>query len=382
MDFIEEIKALALKIPKYSEIINTEEGTKNALIMPFIEILGYDTRDPTEVVPEFTADIDTKNGKKVDYAIFKDDKPIMLIECKSMGSDLNKEHKEQLSSYFHECEAKVGILTNGIVYRFYSDLESTNKIDKKSFLEIDLANIKEPLLVKLNQFKKEAFNTDELTTVARELKYTKEIKYILSEEMNDPSNEFIKFFGSRVYGKNGKNFTKKVQDTFKPLTKEAFSQFIKEQINERLEKAISGEPPEPSKIKVIVPPDKEPEPQKIITTDEERDGYSIVKAILREVVDPNKITMRDTQSYCGILLDDNSHKSLCRLHFNGKQKYISVFDYDDGIKKEEKIPIDNLNGIYTFSDRLKCAARWLNDEGGVKSEYSTEIISPANKIIQ
>ncbi len=79
MDFIDRIRDLSTRIPKQLEHIQTEEATKNALIMPFISALGYNVFDPTEVVPEFTADVGIKKGEKVDYAIHLDGKPIMLF---------------------------------------------------------------------------------------------------------------------------------------------------------------------------------------------------------------------------------------------------------------------------------------------------------------
>ena len=362
MDFIDEIKALALRIPNIRGNIKTEEATKNALIMPLINTLGYNVFDPTEVTPEFTTDVGTKKGEKIDYAIFKDGKPIMLIECKNIDVDLDNEHASQLLRYFHVSEAKVGILTNGVVYRFYSDLESSNKMDEKPFLEIDLANIKEPLLDELKRFKKESFNIDELTTVASGLKYAKEIKQILLKEMMAPSNEFVKFFARQVYGGQ---LTQGVRDDFTPITKNAFNQFINERINERLKFAMADEKHvlEVEDVPIDTAPDNG-----IVTNEEEWEGYYIVKAILREIIDPSRVTIRDTKSYCGILLDNSNRKPLCRLHFNGKQKYIGLFDDENNIKKEEKVPIDDLNGIYVHSDRLKRVAKWFNGEEGDNGE--------------
>ena len=144
MDFIDQIKVLAAKIPSLSANIKTEEATKNALVMPLLNILGYNVFDPTEVVPEFTTDYGTKKGEKVDYAIFREGKPVILIECKSIDVDLDTVHASQLFRYFTVSEAKIGILTNGIVYRFFTDIDAPNKMDEKPFLEINLLDIKEP----------------------------------------------------------------------------------------------------------------------------------------------------------------------------------------------------------------------------------------------
>lgn len=361
MDFIDEIKSLASKIPDIAENISTEEATKNALVMPLINILGYNVFDPTEVTPEFTADVGIKKGEKVDYAIFKNGTPIMLIECKSIDADLDKEHASQLFRYFNVCNAKVGILTNGIVYRFYSDLDSVNKMDDKPFLEIDLLNIKEPSVEELKRFKKESFNIDELATVASELKYAKAIKQILLKEMASPSDDFVKYFAGRVY--SGK-LTQNIRQKFTPIAKNAFNQFINERINERLKSAMAENKNGSEKdfdtsvdsASVASIPD-----DGIVTTEEELEGYHIVKAILSEIIDPSRVIMRDTKSYCGILLDDNNRKPICRLRFNGNKNYVGTFDDENGANNEIKNPINDLNDLYSFANKLKQAVKRFDD---------------------
>ena len=114
MDLIERMREISNDAPRRLEHIKTEEATKNAFVMPFIQALGYNVFDPTEVVPEFTADIGTKKSEKVDYAIIQGGQPIILIEAKSATADLNEEHASQLFRYFSVTEARIGILTNGL----------------------------------------------------------------------------------------------------------------------------------------------------------------------------------------------------------------------------------------------------------------------------
>ncbi|SDG05165.1 hypothetical protein SAMN04488589_2045 [Methanolobus vulcani] len=354
MDFIDEVKALAARIPNLKDSIMTEEATKNALVMPMINILGYNVFDPTEVVPEFTADHGTKKGEKVDYAIIKAGEPIMLIECKTLGSDLNTNHASQLFRYFNVTSAKVGILTNGTTYRFFSDLEDANKMDDKPFLEIDLLNLKDEQVEELKRFKKERFDVCELESVANELKYTKEIKQILLSEMNKPSEDFVKFFANLVY--NGR-ITPNKRDQFTAITKKAFNQFINDRINERLKIAMSNKN---HSDEVDVEEDiVEPVDDGIVTTEEEIEGYHIVKAILRETIAPDRIVMRDTKSYCGILLDDNNRKPICRLRFNSAQKYVGILDDD---RKEIKTPINNLNDIYELTAKIKLVVEKMESD--------------------
>jgi len=367
MDFIDQIKVLAAKIPKLSESIKTEEATKNALVLPLLNILGYNVFDPTEVVPEFTTDYGTKKGEKVDYAIFQGGKPIILIECKNIDADLDKEYASQLFRYFSVSDAKIGILTNGIVYRFYTDIDAPNKMDDKAFLEINLLDIKEPLINELKRFKKESFNIDDLANVACELKYTKEIKLILANEINSPSEEFVKYFTKKV---TNSPFTQSVRERFTILTKNALNQFINDRINERLKLAMSEDSLPSNSTEHVQASNlnegKESSPsdtlnnnlKAIVTTGEELEGYYIIKAILRESLDLKRVAIRDKKSYCGVLLDDNNRKPICRMYFNSKQKYLGLFTED---KDEEKVPIDDLNCIYEYADKLKNTVNSYNN---------------------
>lgn len=351
MNFSDKIQSLANQLTTQVEHIQTEEATKSALIMPFINALGYNVFDPTEVVPEFTADVGVKKGEKVDYAILKDNKPIMLFECKWCGSELDNVHASQLYRYFSVTDTRIGVLTNGINYRFFSDLDAANKMDSKPFLEISLGNLNEPLITELEKLTKPSFDLDEVISTASDLKYTKEIKKTLAQEYASPSDAFVRLLASQVY--SGK-LTQGVRKQFAETVKTAFNQFITDKINERLkyamekENAAAGDMQEESQ-----PPEEEQTEDKKtpVTTAEEMEGFHIVKAILRENVDPSRIAPRDTLSYFGILLDDNNRKPLCRLYFNSEsRKYIAFFDEN---KNEEKVQIQELNDIYKHCERLK-----------------------------
>lgn len=354
MDFIDQLQTLAAKIPKLCDVLQTEEATKNALVMPFINILGYDIFDPTEVIPEFIADVGIKKGEKVDYAIKKDDKVIMLIECKHCGGDLSIQHASQLFRYFAVTDARIAILTNGVVYRFFTDLEASNKMDDKPFLEVNMLELNESSVAELRKLTKQTFNLDDLMTAAGELKYTREIKRLLSEQLEKPSDDFVRFFASKVF--DGP-LTPTRRDYFSGITKRSFNQFINERINERLKSAMSGSvsvesslAPSASAATTPTNDDETKREANLVTTAEELEGFYIIKSLLRDIVDPNRIIHRDTQSYMGILLDDNNRKPLARLHFNRGQKYIGIFDEE---RKEERVAIQNLNDIYQHGDKLR-----------------------------
>lgn len=349
MELMEKLRGLSEKIRQQGPGIKTEEATKNAFVMPFIHnILGYDVFDPNEVTPEFIADVGTKKGEKVDYAILQNSQIQILIECKKFGDPLNINHASQLFRYFHVTTARVSILTNGQVYQFYTDLDAPNKMDQKPFLELDLLDIDDYIVPELKKLTKGAFDLESVISAAGELKYLSQIKKIVANQFVAPEEDFVKLFASRVY--EGV-ITQRVRDQFSSLTKRALGQFLNDQINERLKSAMNS-----NAVASVVADTPEAEEvgdksdDSITTTLEEIEGYHVVKAIVRAVVDVKRVVQRDTQSYMGILLDDNNRKPICRLHFNRVQKYVGIFDES---KNETRHPISSIDEIYNFSDALR-----------------------------
>lgn len=342
MELQSQLKSLADKIDLLKDKIETEESTKHAFILPFINILGYDTFNPTEVVPEFTADLGLKKGEKVDYAIIQNDEPILIIECKNWKEKLSI-HGSQLFRYFHVTKTRFALLTNGIHYQLFTDLEEKNKMDEKPFLVFDITNLKDNVVNEIAKFHKSAFDVNKIVSNASSLKYTKEIKKQIDNELQNPSAEFVKLFANKVY--SGR-LTEKVMEEFKELVQKGFNQFISEKINDRLNAALNKEAQKQKEEQIEVILEEE---NRVTTTEEEMEAYRIVVAILRRKLNINRIVHRDTQSYFGILLDDNNRKPLCRLHLNGNKKYISLF-HDN--KKETKQPIERIDDIYLFEKEL------------------------------
>lgn len=344
MDIIPQIKALSEKVSTLKEQIGTEEATKNAFVLPFINLLGYDIFNPLEVVPEFTADLGLKKGEKVDFAIFQNGDPILIIECKHWREKLDV-HGSQLFRYFHVTKTRFSLLTNGVEYRFYSDLEEPNKMDEKPFLEFDITKLRENLIGEIAKFHKSNFDVDKIINNASVLKYLKGIRKTIEAELANPSPEFVKLFASQNY--SGR-ITAQVLEQFTELVQRAFSQMISEKVNERLTNALTKESEKEKSAAPIATPEAEEE-SKVVTTEEELEGYRIVQAILRRKVSKERIVGRDTQSYFGILLDDNNRKPLCRLRFNGSKKYLGVFDKD---KNETKILLESVDDIYVHESSL------------------------------
>lgn len=357
MDLIDALDRLAAKLEQHTEFLKTEEATKQTLILPLINALGFNVFDPSEVTPEFTADVGTKKGEKVDYAINLDGKPMILIECKTFGATLSLKHASQLYRYFSVTDARFGVLTNGTKYLFYSDIDSPNKMDEKPFFEFDLCDFDQRDVSELKKFAKANFDLENILSNASELKYAQQIQKLLGEEYDSPSEEFVKLFTSRVY--TGR-FTASVHDQFQTLVKNAFRSFLADQVNSRLKAALHGAEAGVAAMSIESDKVESEEEQEsddgIVTTQEEIEGFNVVRAILAKQIDPRRVVMRDTKSYCGILLDNNNRKPICRLHFNRSKKYFGVFDAD---KKETRNEISSPIDIFKFDDEIiQCVANY------------------------
>jgi len=345
MDFKDLIKQIGDRVIKLKDQIHTEEATKNAFIMPFLQALGYDVFNPLEVVPEFISDIGLKKGEKIDYAIFKDGAPTILVECKHWAQNLSI-HDGQLLRYFHVSKAKFGLLTNGITYRFYSDLVDANKMDEKPFLEFNISEIKDTQIEELKKFHKTIFDAESIVNTASELKYINELKQLFQQELNNPSPEFVKHFARQVYPTS---VTAKVLEQFTTLTKRSVQQHISDLITERLKTALTKEDEATKEQEAIQAEQTKVEESKVVTTEEELEGFMIVKTILRQKISVARVSHRDAQSYFAILLDDNNRKTICRLYLNGNKKYLAILDDQ---KKEIKNEISSLDDIFNHSGTL------------------------------
>lgn len=343
MELSDKLKEFSKRIEVMKNGIFTEEATKTSLVMPFFSLLGYDVFNPMEFCPEYTADVGIKKKEKVDYAIMNEGEPLILIECKECKDNLDK-HGSQLFRYFSTTKAKFGILTNGIIYRFFTDLEEVNKMDLVPFLEINLLDVKEVQVHEIKKFCKENFDTAKIFSTASELKYTNLIKEHLANEMNEPSDSFVKYLLAFVY--EGQR-TQKVIEKYQPLVKKAFISFINDIVNQKISSALIAED-EPS-IENELETDPLSPVSKIITTEEELQAFYIVRAIAASITDISNITHRDTESYFGILFQDNNRKPICRINFDTKQKQLMIPNENKNFKRHY---IEYVDDIYKFKDAL------------------------------
>jgi hypothetical protein len=272
----------------------------------------------------------------------------MLIECKHAGGDLSLDHAGQLLRYLHVTEARIGVLTNGLVYRFYTDLDKSNKMDERPFLELDLLNIEESAVNELAKLSKGSFDLDEMMSSAHNLKYTRALKNYLASQFSSPNDDFVRFMTKQVYSGA---FTAKVAEQFSDLVRRSMHQFVNDRVTGRLKTAMRDEEIHESSD---TPSAEEAISREsgVETSEEEMEGFHIVRAILRAKVDVSRIAARDVKSYFGVLLDDNNRRPIIRLHLNSTStKFITVFDIDGG----ERIDIESVDDIYNVADRLYAA---------------------------
>lgn len=346
MSTIEEsLRAISERVKSHSSTMATEEAVKTAVVLPFLRSLGYDVFDPTEVVPEFTADAVGKKGEKVDYAIKIDGDIRILIECKPISVQLEKKHLDQLYRYFSVTNAKFAILTNGRTFNFYTDLEAPNKLDTRPFFIFDVSDFNSGIITELRKFEKGSFDVLAILATAERLKYTSGVKQEISKLIEEPSEEFVRLVSRNVY--EGQ-MRAQAKEMLTGVVRAAFREVIMDAVKSRLSSALADTQEVIEKIDDVAA--DEPE---VVTTDEEREGYMIVKAIVRDTISSKRVVMRDQKSYCGILIDNNNRRPLARLWFNRSVKYIGLFDGD----VEERLIIDSLDQIYDHSERLRMTAK-------------------------
>lgn len=355
MAFDDALEDLSQKVADFASSLSTEEATKTAVVMPFISrVLGYDVFNPAEVIPEFVCDVGTKKGEKIDFAIVRDGQVQILVEAKKIGDPLKLVHAGQLVRYFHVSNARIAVLTNGQFWNFYTDLDRPNVMDERPFLQLDLLSIDPYALPELRKLTKDQFDLESVIAAAEELKYVSAIKRSVAEIFASPPEDVVKLLISRVY--TGP-ITAKVRELFTGLVRKALAQFVNERVNDRLKTALQHAPGVDSVGQSPNAADVgsgEQVRDEVVTTMEEVEGFNIVRAIVVSEVDYSRVVARDTKSYCGVLLDDNNRKPICRLHFNRSQKYLGVFDDD---KREERIPIDRVEDIYHHAEVLRAAVR-------------------------
>jgi len=340
MSFAEDLKALGERAVKSIDHLPTEEAVKQSLILPFLNLLGYNVFDFNEVMPEYTADLGTKKGEKVDYAILHDGDPHIIIEAKGPESKL-EDHKNQLYRYFNALgKAKFAVLTNGVCYQFFSDLDEPNKMDINPFLTVDFQNLREQAVEELEKFHKKKYNVETILSTASELKYTTQIKEYMAKQIKNPDEEFVKTVLRTVY--SGK-LMPSVLERFTPIVKKSITVFINELVNDKIKAALEGGEPRRD-TNEFDEPELSPK-RKIITTEEELEAFVMIKFLLKDSLKNNTLTYKDTASYFAVLLNNKVSCWICRIRLGSKK---NIIEFKDG----ETIEIESIQDIEKYKDKL------------------------------
>lgn len=352
MDFKDSIRQLSQKAAQFKDNLLTEEATKTTLVLPFIMALGYDVFNPLEVVPEMDCALVNKKSDKIDYAIMIDNKPIMLIECKQANVNLEL-HTTQLQKYFAASNAKFGLLTNGIEYRFYTDLDKLNIMDEKHFLQVNILDMTDNDIEQLKKFHKSYYNEGDILSTAQDLKYSTEIRDILAAEINSPSANLVKLIAKQVY--NGQA-TQKAIDFFTPIVKRCFNEIINDIIQDRLNLASNHlnttaveeqlQTTEPVQAEEPVPSDG------IITTQDELDSYNIVRSILCRKISASKIEYKDFKTYFCVYVKNSSHW-ICRFYYGSYKKQLCL--PQDNYSSNVKLELQYIDDLFNYSEHLEKA---------------------------
>lgn len=335
---------LAKRVEQHGATIQTEEAIKTSVVLPFLQALGYDVFNPSEVVPEYTADAVGKKGEKVDYAIMRDGEVSILIECKGLATTLGEKHLAQLYRYFSVTRARFAILNNGREFRFHSDLDEPNRLDGRPFFVFDLLDYSAQSLLELEKFARDGFDLENILAQAERLRYVSAIRKVLLEWMQSPPEALVRLMAAEVH--EGR-LSAEVRATIGSGVRTAFAEIVRDRVRTRLNTALDDTLPEAGDA-----PELAAAVAEIETTQEEIEGWLTVKTLLRGKVDGGRVALRDAKSYCAILLDDNNRKPLVRLHFNRAQKYVGLFDGD----VEDRVAIASLDDMLELGDRVRAAA--------------------------
>lgn len=342
MSFKEDVADLAKRAISAQAVAQTEEATKNAIVMPFLRVLGFDVFDPTQIIPEYVADVGLKKGEKIDYACKIGDRIEYLVEAKSVSTNLRDAQFSQLFRYFHTCDANIGILTNGLHIWFFTDLEAPNKMDATPFFKFDLLSYDDNDLKELEKFHKNNFSIENIQAAASSLKYLRGAMSFIEAQWANPDEEFVRLVARGFY--DGK-LTGAVVEGLKPIVRRAFDDLFRQRARHKIDVAFDGGADE------AIPAVDE---NKVDTTPDELQGFMIIRAIAAEVAPVSRITMRDAQSYCAIMFDDNNRKPIARLHFNGKMKFVTIF----GVNKEgSRHGVERIEEIFNLAGAIKDVVR-------------------------
>lgn len=307
--FKQRVLAHTEHIKKVSEFCTTEETTKQALILPLLDILGFSAFDPTKVRAEHIADFPgAKAGERVDYALFSNWLPVMFIEAKACSQNLNN-HCPQLSRYYNATpEVAISAITNGREWRFFTDLVNKNIMDDKPFLTLHLDKPTDDAAEQLLRFHHDQFQPDALRALAEESIYLSAFRDTIGEILKECDTDFVRYVAGRANIQ--RTFTARFLEQMQPIVKQALAHSVSALVATSLNKAPDPTP-EPVILAEVQDPDApivDPVNPKIVTTASERKLFDIITDLL-----PGEdLQGRDTESYYAVLYQGKTNRWLVR----------------------------------------------------------------------
>ena len=318
MAFEDEITRHAEQIKTRLPFIKGEEAAKQALVVPFLQVLGYDVWDPREVQPEYIADFAKKkaNGQmeKIDYALHMGGAPAVFIECKSADKELD-EHDAQLARYFNATPSvRVAVLTNGVRLKIFTDLQQPNIMDDKPWLDVDLRSVRQAEIDALKRLRRADFDAEQVVGLAEEMVYYNVIVAFMATQLRDPSEAFVRFIAGEIptIGR----VTSKIVERLTPIIRKAIQASIVAHVERSFSRepepiTESPQPPQPQTPAIAVSAAGEAR-EGVVTTPEELEGFSMISKMIKEVNPDAVVSYRDSKSYFTII-QKNVRKWFVRL---------------------------------------------------------------------
>lgn len=330
------IQKITDRYKKSGNLIQNEEQTKTSLIKPFFDtVLGFDTSDPFEFQAEYQASFkDLKD--KVDYAAFVNGKPAIIIECKPLQDQLGSRREEQLARYFtNKVEARIAILTNGIIYKFYSDLLEKNVMDNDPFFTFNLLEFTDEDLAKLERFSKNNFDIQSIINSEKAKFETKKLFQILVKNLSEVNEDLVK---KVLYDLGFSRSSKQLIEEYQLKISEIYLSAITEVQSELI-----------SKQQLAAASEKELKESGIETTDIEKDAFLIFKTIfMQEGITADRISNKDFKQFFNIILDGKQSNVLVKLYLNNPKNLFFQLG-----KEEGKYSINSIDDILNYSKEIK-----------------------------
>ncbi len=332
MTFRESLEQIRETIEKHGDKLINEEMTKQALILPMIEAWGYDTRNPSEVMAEYPLKLPGGGNGRADYVIMHNDKPAIVIECKTAERLNDPDIIGQLQSYVNAIGATVGVFTNGTQYSCYADTDEAGRMDFAPFSTTNVTDPTSESNTALSPLVKELFSPARLRTTAKSMKVKLDRTYDIDVALETSP------IGDDMYRLGAiKSETRRVAEV----------EALADEVRGRLQSLVD-----------VIARNGLSREGGVVTTNDELDAYLIVKGMLHGTISPSRIGHRDVRTYFSVLVDNNNRKPICRFYFNGRVKQVGTFDED---KLETKHAIEDLDDMFDLAARLRRTARRYAD---------------------